>query len=180
MSVTLTIDQPNDLLDKAMKSYGISKKAAKRAEIIAINATVQWLHTQVARHLSSDLGLAQKHVKQRVRVYKASYNKTQAKFWLGVFNILLFKFGKGRALGQGYQVKDHFVKNGFRAKMPTGHEGIFSRRGSKRLGIDEESVSIQDEAQQNIDRLFNRAEAELKKRLNKAFAREMDRGMRGY
>lgn len=177
MAVVLTLKTP-DLSASAAQLYGIAEKAVAAAEVRAINKTLRWLTTHVKRSLAADLGLAQTKIKNRFHMARASKQKTQGKFWLGAYSIALAKFGKGRSVGTGYRVKDRFEQGGFRARMPTGHEGIYSRTTKRRLPIRESKVRIADKASTAIDRFFDRAEAELLKRFKQELNFEMHKAMK--
>ena len=177
MAVTLTLKTP-DLKSKAADMYGIAEKAVKAAEIRAINKTLRWLNAQVKRGLAGELGLAQTKIKNRLFVDRASKDSMKGKFWLGAYSIALAKFGQGRSVGTGYRVKDKYVEGGFRAKMKSGHEGIFARTTAQRLPLRESKVSIQKTAESVLDRLFVRAEAELLKRFKQELNFEMHKAMK--
>lgn len=179
MAITFSLDTP-DLTTYVTEMYGITEKAVKRAEIRAINKTLQWLASQIARNLSADLGLAQKKVRQRIRLSYANQRYLAGEFWLGVYDVSLIRFGRGRAVGKGYKVKDRFVKGGFLARMKNGHEGVFVRKGRARLPIKEKKEFIKLQATEQINRLFNRAELELKKRLKTEYEAEMRRAMGAF
>lgn len=177
--IRLNIDA-SGLLDT--KRFGLDEKAVKRAEMRAINKTVRWLKAQMARLISKDVGVAQKHIKRRIYASLANAQKSKAVFWMGVGGINPMKLGlTGRKLKTGYKVGRFRFKDGFRAFYKNRWDGkdgmVFRRVGDERLPIQEMDINVRNAASTALDRLFNRAEVELLKKLRQELAFEMKKSM---
>lgn len=184
VGVNLHIQTPDDLLDSTMQKFGISESAVRRAETRAINKTVRWLKAQMARQVSQDIGVAQKHIKRRMFAKWASKNNTLAKFWMGVGGINPMSLGlKGRVTRAGYKVGKFSFDGGFRAyylnkKKGVAYAGGVYRRVSKeRMPIKSMDIDVSKTAKEALDRLFKRAETELYKKLRQELNYEMHRAM---
>lgn len=153
---------------------GISSAAITRAVRRATKKTAQWLRGRIVRHLAQYLGAAQKNIANRVKVSARSSTDGSAYLWLGTSDVLPLNLGlAGGEAGTGYEVGDWFFQGGFRARMPSGHEGVFKRRGTKRLKIDEQGIAVNDQAESYLDKLLPQAERELHKKLEQEINYEM-------
>jgi len=176
--IQLRLDAP----DFDAKQFGIDQKAVKRAEVRAINKTIRWLKAQMARHISKDVGVAQKHIKRRLYASLANAQKSKAVFWMGVGGINPMKLGlTGRKLRSGYKVGRFTFKDGFRAFYKNRWDGkdgmIFKRLGGDRLPISNMDINVRQAAESALNRLFNRAEAELLKKMKQELTFEMKKAM---
>lgn len=185
MAVTLDVDvgRGGITLDASaaelMAAFGLDEKALQRAQVRALNKTVRWIYGKFARHLQSELRsteglqLTQKILKDRMRQALAKGSKLQARLWMGLYNLPLIKFGKGRRSGAGYRVKSRFVGGGFRATMRSGHEGVFYRLGKGRLPIQEATVKVRAASSTVLSRLLPLAEQELDKKMQQELNYEL-------
>ncbi len=99
----------------------------------ALNLAATKARTQTVRRLSTATSIPQKTIRKRVKVYKATRNKKplRASLWVGTKRPV-----KAKELGgtvsrsrTGYvKVGKRIYRNAFPARMPGGHEGIFSRK----------------------------------------------------
>jgi len=127
----------------------IQRKVIPVAVPRAMNDTVKQINTQVRRQMADDLGIQQKHFKRRLKVYRASRKNWEAKNWVGTKILIpvsaVFKSGrKGIAYAKARGLVD--ANSLFEATMPTGHSGIFRRKGQSRLPIQEVSIDLSDAA----------------------------------
>ena len=187
MAITVTIDGKrggitlDTSVEALMKSFGVDEAAFKRAQVRALNKTVRWMSGKFARYLQDELRsqeqllLTQSLLKKRMRQALAKGSSLQANLWIGLYNLPLIRLGRGRKSGSGYRVKSRQVEGGFLARMPSGHEGIYYRRGRARLGIKESEISLRGAASSVFRRLLPLAEAELDKKLRQELNYEMHR-----
>ncbi len=153
---------------------GLSVAELKRAMRMATNKAMTWTRVQFVRQLQGEIAdservkITQKMLKSRVRIAKAEKNETAAQMWVGLYEMNLARFGVGRATRSGYSVQRRYVEGGFRARMRSGHEGVFYRVTSDRLPIVEEDVPIKKHAWRSVSDIMNRAEERLIRELKQA------------
>ncbi len=123
----------------------------------AINKTAGQVNTQVRREISKKLGIPQKHFKSRIKLYRATRRNWSSKNWIGLktkipvskvykSNSRQISYAKGKLNIPGNKL--------FGAKMPkSGHEGVYYRKGSKRLPIQEVMIDLSDVAPDTLLRL---------------------------
>lgn len=185
VNVSVSVRRGSITLDASavdlMALFGVSPAAFKRAQVRALNKTIRWMHGKFARYLQDELRsqeqltLTQALLKKRMRQALAKGSALQANLWIGLHNLPLIRFGKGRKVGTGYRVKSRQVDGGFLARMPGGHEGVYSRKERTRLHIKESKISLRGAASTVFLRLLPLAEQELEKKLRQELNYEMHR-----
>lgn len=111
----------------------------------ALNKTGGKLNTQVRREISKRLGIPQKHFKNQIKLFRATRRRWEAKEWVGLDKRIpvsrVYK-SKARQLTYAKGVQNVPASKLFPATMPSGHEGIFYRKGSSRLPIQEVMIDL--------------------------------------
>ena len=97
----------------------------------ALNRTADRARTDTRRELALAKGLPQKVLTRRVRAYKATRMRMRAALWVGVKKrITAAELGGniGSTTAGSVRIGRRVFKDAFRARMPGGHEGIFTRK----------------------------------------------------
>ncbi len=148
----------------------INSRAVPAATASALNKTAAKARTQVSRRLAATKNIPQKTLKKRLRVFRANRRRLFATVWLGLKSgvkpaelpgIASFTFA-GKGAGTIKVGKRRFT-GVFRARMPSGHQGLFARApvttrrtagrprtSSPNLPIVEPQVHLQPEGEQII------------------------------
>ena len=161
-------------------------KIVTRSKISAMNRATKRVHTEVGREVAKVTGIKPKRlVTQTLKHYRYNKRSEQARVFYGFRkDIPLSKVVKGKTLrGAGKYsqylkgtLKGKTLGNAFRATMPSGHQGLFVRKGSKRLPIQEVAINLQEVATPILARVGNKiGPAEFERRfyheLNRHLAR---------
>lgn len=121
----------------------------ERAAVDAINRVARGVRTRSARAIAHGRGLPVRLVNARVRIRKATRARPEARVWIGTYAIKLSRIGKPRQTKKGATAgKRPIIPSAFVATMPSGHTGVFKRRGGARLPIDEQQVQLMPAAEQ--------------------------------
>lgn len=128
--ITLQADR-SDL--KAFTDFAaLVPKALAAAQRRAINKTLRWLRTQIARAVSRQERIAVTAVRQRLRAYPASSNG-QGKLWFGINPIEASRAGRPRQTRAGVSVAGRRYQGAFFKKVYGGQPDIWIRTASKRF-----------------------------------------------
>lgn len=116
-------------------------KDAPKASARAINRTLATVNTQAVRGIAEDLGVAQKHVRPSLRIYRANTNSLRGSLQGTGRRIPLYDFAARQTKkGVSYRMQGQrkTIASAFIATMRSGHTGVFARKGgAKRLPIAE-------------------------------------------
>jgi hypothetical protein len=129
----LSIRLERSHLDRLVQS-ALSPQALKRAETRAINETCAWMKGKLLQLLPAATGIPRKLLLRRVRTKGAKANFTNGisgKVWFGTRPIDAIYLKDEGPVGTGYMAGGFYFEGGFKAKMKTGHVGIFARVGRK-------------------------------------------------
>jgi hypothetical protein len=102
--------------------------------------------------LSKELQILQRVIRRRLKAVKFRQTKDggMAKVWYGLDPVAMIWLGaKQNSTGVTAQ-GGRTVAGGFIATMKNGHKGVFKRRGTARLGINEQAAAIQTPAERYI------------------------------
>ncbi|UVL73867.1 hypothetical protein [Pseudomonas protegens] len=105
-------------------------KAAAAAHRRAINKTLRWLRTHIARAVGSKERIAVAAVRQRLRAYPINSNG-QGKLWFGINPIESSRIGRVRQNRSGVSVAGRRYQGAFFKKVYGGQDDIWIRTGSK-------------------------------------------------
>ncbi|WP_047227258.1 MAG: hypothetical protein ACNJA3_09675 [Pseudomonas rhizophila] len=126
--ITLQADR-SDL--KAFADFAaLVPKAAIAAQRRAINKTLRWLRTHIARAVSQQERIAVSAVRQRLRAYPLSGNG-QGKLWFGINAIEASRAGRPRQSRSGVSVAGRRYQGAFFKKVYGGRADIWIRTASK-------------------------------------------------
>ena len=126
--ITLQADR-SDL--KAFTDFAtLVPKALAVAQRRAINKTLRWLRTQIARAVSRQERIAVTAVWQRLRAYPAGSNG-QGNLWFGINPIEASRAGRPRQTRAGVSVAGRRYQGAFFKKVYGGQPDIWIRTASK-------------------------------------------------
>lgn len=108
----------------------LAPKAFAVAERRAINKTLRWLRTHVARSVGAQERIAQAAVRQRLRAYPVS-GSGAGKLWFGVNAIEASRAGRARQNRSGVSVAGRRYQGAFHKKVYGGTPDIWIRTASK-------------------------------------------------
>ncbi|RMR04626.1 hypothetical protein ALP92_04453, partial [Pseudomonas syringae pv. primulae] len=91
-------------LDALTKFAAVVPKAAAAAQRRAINKTLRWLRTHIAREVGRQERIAVAAVRQRLRAYPASGSAMRGKLWFGLDAISASRIGRARQTRSGVSV----------------------------------------------------------------------------
>lgn len=116
---------------QAFKDFAaVVPKAAAAAQRRAINKTLRWLRTYIARAVSSKERIAVGAVRQRLRAYPINSNG-QGKLWFGINPIESSRIGRPRQSRSGVSVAGRRYRGAFFKKVYGSQADIWIRTGSK-------------------------------------------------
>lgn len=166
----------NDII----KDLGIvNKKIQRAATTTALNKTNDKIFSRSVRQVSNATGVPQKYLRGQkagvtrggrtrsrisgtMRKYKATWNKPQAKTWMGLRKKIkvnkLVRSPKGISKYGAYikgSLHGKSAADAFTATMPSGHTGIFVRKGKARYPVQEVVLDLTQIAQPTISRVGN-------------------------
>jgi hypothetical protein len=137
--------------DPAIQAIGATERQAKTAAVRAINKTAVWAQSKSAREISAETKVKLKLIRQRLRLIRANSSSLKAFILAKLYGIQAIKLGNPKQNASGASVANHSFPGAFVAKMPkTGHVGIYKRKTSKRLPIQEQYVQIDPPASEII------------------------------
>lgn len=118
-------------------------KRVQSATVRALNRALTTGRATVARLVAADMKLPVGAVKDEIRVEKATASTLSIRLRASLKRIPIYDFDAKRVKagvsfrsGAGGKTRSR-IPGGFIATMPTGHTGVFTRRGKARLPIDE-------------------------------------------
>ncbi|MFH1493744.1 MAG: phage tail protein [Pseudomonadota bacterium] len=128
--------------------FGAMPAQAERATKRALTLTAKWIDTQGSRAIAKASGVPLKALKRgkgvgRVRIKSPSASALRASVWFGLMPVKAAYVGKLSQLKKGARAGKHVFPGGFVGRMPSGHIGIYLRKGKARLPIVEQSVKLE-------------------------------------
>ncbi|WP_285429283.1 hypothetical protein [Pseudomonas sp. lyk4-R2A-8] len=112
-------------------------KAAATAHRRAINKTLGWLRTHIARAVSRQERIAVAAVRQRLRSYPVSGGASSGKLWFGLNAIESSRIGRARQTGSGVSVAGRLYQGAFLKKVYGNKPDIWIRTASKHFNADD-------------------------------------------
>lgn len=123
----------------------------------ALNKTSSQIGTQTRREIAKQLAIPQKHFSKRVKLFRAARRNWASKNWIGLkTKIPVANVFKSQKKQLTYAKGLHYVPANkvFGATMPkTQHQGVFYRKGDKRLPIQEVQIDLSKVAEPILHRL---------------------------
>lgn len=118
-------------------------RRAASAIVRALNRTLTTGNAEMARLIAADMKMKVGDVKKAVRQKKASVGDASVTLAAPLKRLPLYLFGakgprpsRGRGAGVVSKLQGR-MPHAFIARMPSGHEGVFERKGMSRLPIKE-------------------------------------------
>jgi hypothetical protein len=174
-------------LDSADAQRRIGELGSKAPRIIAraLNRSITSARAAMAGVVARDMGLKVGDVREKIRLREASPNDLRATLYASAKPLPLIDFkatgpvpsrGRGRGVSAVMKGARQRYPNAFIAIMPTGHKGVFARRGKNRLPIRELfGVSIAYVFKKHESVGLERAKEQLAKNLAHEFQFELSR-----
>lgn len=124
--------QPSAVHSQALREFGqLVPKAAAAAQRRAINKTLGWLRTHIARAVGKQERIAIGAVRQRLRAYPVSGGTMRGKLWFGVNAIEASRIGKARQSRAGVSVAGRRYQGAFFKQVYGSSPDIWIRTSSK-------------------------------------------------
>jgi hypothetical protein len=112
-------------------------KAAAAAQRRAINKTLGWLRTHIARAVSRQERIAVAAVRQRLRSYPVTGGATSGKLWFGLNAIESSRIGRARQSGTGVSVAGRRYQGAFLKQVYGNKPDIWIRTASKHFNAND-------------------------------------------
>lgn len=136
--------QPSAVHSQALREFGqLVPKAAAAAQRRAINKTLGWLRTHIARAVGKQERIAIGAVRQRLRAYPVSGGAMRGKLWFGVNAIEASRIGKARQTRAGVSVAGRRYQGAFFKQVYGGSPDIWIRTSSKHFNATDYPGSTQ-------------------------------------
>lgn len=156
--------------------YGLLDDQAEAAAYRAIRKTANWMKVIASREISKEMKLAQKVVRQRLKVFMQDRQALQAKIWLGLYSIRASQLANTMSQTRtGTTVGRHRFPGAFVATMKTGHRDVYKRRGQARLPIDIQQLDISDKARKVLLDVSRRTDRRLMEVLHQELNYELQK-----
>ena len=124
--------QPSAVHSQALREFGqLVPKAAAAAQRRAINKTLGWLRTHIARAVGKQERIAIGAVRQRLRAYPVSGGTMRGKLWFGVNAIEASRTGRARQTRAGVSVAGRRYQGAFFKQVYGSSPDIWIRTSSK-------------------------------------------------
>ncbi|WP_346396592.1 phage tail protein [Pseudomonas syringae] len=188
----------------AFKNFAAAvPKAAAAAQRRAINKTLRWLRTHIARAIGRQERIAVTAVRQRLRAYPVTAGAMRGKLWMGLDAMSASRIGRARQSRTGVTVAGRRYQGAFLKTVYGGSPDIWirtaskhfdasdyeqTRQGKRRSGFIEENgsrfplakakVSLEG-ARPHFDEWVKRADARLIEILKQEFNFELQKYLRG-
>lgn len=199
--------QPSAADLKALTDFAkVVPKAAAAAQRRAINKTLGWLRTHIAREVGRKEGIAMRAVRQRLRAYSVKGSSGRGKLWFGLNPLEASRTGRPRQTASGVSVgrrryagafykkvygnspdiwirtaSKHFKASDYPDTQVSGGSGVSSgwiAENDSRFPLAKAKVSIED-ARSLFDAWTRRADARLLEILKQELNFELQKYMRG-
>ncbi|RMQ45927.1 hypothetical protein ALQ04_01664 [Pseudomonas cichorii] len=123
--------QPSAKDLEAFRDFAVAApRAAATAQRRAINKTLRWLRTHIARTVSRSEKIAVTAVRQRLRAYPAG-KEMEGKLWFGLNSIAASRIGRVRETSRGVSVAGRTYEGAFFKKVYGPWRDIWIRKASK-------------------------------------------------
>ena len=135
---------PSAVHSQALREFGqLVPKAAAAAQRRAINKTLGWLRTHIARAVGKQERIAIGTVRQRLRAYPVSGGAMRGKLWFGVNAIEASRIGKARQTRAGVSVAGRRYQGAFFKQVYGGSPDIWIRTSSNHFNATDYPGSTQ-------------------------------------
>lgn len=135
---------PSAVNVQALKEFGdMVPEAAAAAQRRAINKTIRWLRTHIARAVGKQERIAIGAVRQRLRAYPVTGGDMRGKLWFGINAIEASRVGRARQTGAGVSVAGRRYQGAFYKKVYGSNADIWIRTSSKHFNTTDYSDAAQ-------------------------------------
>ena len=135
---------PSAVHSQALREFGqLVPKAAAAAQRRAINKTLGWLRTHIARAVGKQERIAIGAVRQRLRAYPVSGGAMRGKLWFGVNAIEASRIGRPRQSRTGVSVAGRRYQGAFFKQVYGSNPDIWIRTSSKHFNTTDYPDSTQ-------------------------------------
>lgn len=157
MAGEFLLDIDSNVAEVANLLAEIGDKIIKDAHVAATNKAITKARTQIRKEVAAETGVPSKELAKRFKVTRATKRVPRAALFIGTMPVAAIKL-KAKAIASGGvsyrggpsgRIKN---KSAFIERMPSGHEGVFVRRGKSRLPITEQRVPIINAARSAADK----------------------------
>jgi len=122
---------------KAFQDFAaVVPKAAANAQRRAINKTLRWLSSNIARTVGRQERIAVAAVRQRLRAYPVSGGANSGKLWFGLNAMEASRIGRARQGQSGVSVAGRRFQGAFYKKVYGNGADIWIRTASKHFDAD--------------------------------------------
>lgn len=136
--------QPSAVHSQALREFGrLVPKAAAAAQRRAINKTLGWLRTHIARAVGKQERIAIGAVRQRLRAYPVSGGAMRGKLWFGVNAIEASRIGRPRQSRADVSVAGRRYQGAFFKQVYGSSPDIWIRTSSKHFNTTDYPDSAQ-------------------------------------
>lgn len=158
--------QLNETLSR--KAFARLKNNAPYAIVRALNRSADSGKVTMVREMSRDVGLKVSDVRDQVTVSPAHTQRLAAQIMTTGKRIALEKFGakgaipsRGRGNGVSYKIGSirKSLPNAFRARMPSGHIGVFERTPGKFMRSNPRRQAIHEKFGPSLPHVFRKFRA---------------------
>ena len=157
-------------LDPILAALNATENQVLTAAVRALNKTAIWLRAQSVTAISQQKQIKQNLIRERLRIIRANRASLKAFVIAKLYGVKACKLGTMRQTSTGVSVGGYDFPHAFIATMPTGHTGVFQRKGTARLPIKEATVELEPEASETIGALV---ELETSARFVELFRHEL-------
>ena len=127
------------------RAPGVVARAWVKAGNRAVSKTARWAVTHGLRGIVQAEGIPVSRLRRRRRAairIKRVFGAARGTVWFGIRPVPAALAGKPRQLKKGAKAGRSFYEGSFVATMPSGHTGIFDRKGQARLPITEVMMAL--------------------------------------
>lgn len=169
-------------IDKALRRLSAVSREVEPAAVATVNKTLTTIQSNTRRRVAKAFRVPTKSIRFRItlpRKYMASRGRVSGNV-AGWFEPLkASKFGKPRQEKYGATVRGasggrRKFDGAFVGRMPSGHVGVYKRRGKSRLPIEEQKVPLMPQAGNIARAVFAEKTADM----NRLFTHELKRRAR--
>lgn len=161
----------NNDINQTIKDINATKQQVRLAAVRALNKTALWLKLQAAKEISEEKQIKLTVIRKKLRIVKARAGSLEVLIKANLYAVKAHLLGNMKQTRTGTKVGKHQFIGAFIATMPTGHRGIFNRKGRTALPIQEVKLPLEPEASKIIEELVIH---EVEEVFEKFLRRELD------
>ncbi|WP_253303369.1 phage tail protein [Wolbachia endosymbiont of Phyllotreta cruciferae] len=151
-----------------MQSIGAERRKIELATVRALNKTALWVRSQTVKQVSEEKQIPKKAMRKKLSVDKANRKRLWSIVKLSSQWIGVAKLGSIKQTKIGARAGSRTYEGAFIATMKNGHIGIFKRRYTTSLPIDE--IKINTQARETMKELVDN---EVERVFEKYFDQQM-------